>query len=239
MTRLALCLLVIFVAALPASVRAQTLDTASSEDVAIAFYKIAGLTPSFSAWAKDTKLYHDTPLARRPAIAAQEAERLKKAYTDYSPARDILNLATLAHVTLQETTAASPDQKQYTLSWTFMEDNGNFFPYEYRGMLFALVPQKVEDYENDTLTKDQYDRLKTALGNGKDARIILQLRGQYANPAEPMTLYDREVWPLAGMIAGVTLWGSDGALLWEKTANGYVSPQTQSLNALHEKPKAP
>lgn len=239
MTRFALCVLMALIC-LSVPARAQSVEVATPEAVAIAFYKVAGLQPNFSAWASDTPLYHDTPVARRPKIQAQEAARLQQAYQAYSPATHLLNVATSAVVTLDESPdPENPARLLHHLDWAFTSDNSDFFPYEYRGMVFALVAQKMDGFQSAAITADQYRYIKERLGNLKRVRLVLHMRGISANGSAPVEVFGEEVWALAASVTGVTLWSADGSLVWEKSASGYVSPQTKSLNDLHQDRAAP
>ncbi len=236
MTRIAFILL-IALAILPLSARAQSLDIVTGETVAIAFYKFAGLRPNFSSWAEDTPAYHEAPPARRERVQAQEAERLQKLYDNFSMAGNLLNVSTAVEVTLEEMPQEDdPLRKTYALSWKFAKGDADFFPYEYRDTLFALVPREVEKFQTADITEEQYIHLKDKFRRSNKATAILQLRGQYADSKAPVHLRGADFWALAATVAGISLWDSQGAILWENTASWYVTPRTQSLNDLHQAP---
>ncbi len=231
MTRFAFYCLLVLLAVSPAS--AQTIQPATPEDVAIAFYKVAGLKPGFTAWAEDTPRFHETPFARREKVLAEEAERLARAYDAYSPAVNTLNLVTKADVEIEATPDPDNSLKVHNiLRWRFTEDSGNFFPYEYRDMLFALVPQKMETFQEAAITPAQAKHIREKLGKGRNVPVIIQLRALQADAKKPVLLKGHETWALAAGVAGVTLWDKSGTMVWEKTAGWYTSPRTESLNQL-------
>lgn len=225
------CLLLTVWLAAPAL--AQSIKPVTPEEVAIAFYKVAGLKPSFASWAEDTQRFHEAPFARRDQVRAEEAERLSRAYETYSPATHTLNLSTSAEVELIE--EPDPDNSlivHHRLRWKLSEDNANFFPYEYRDTLFALVPQKIEDFQEAAITAAQAKNIKSRLGSGRAIPILIQLRALKADASKPVSVYGQDVWVIAAGVAGITLWDKSGGLLWEKSAGWYTSPRTESLNQL-------
>lgn len=215
--------------------RAQTNNVASAETIAIAFYKMAGLQPSFSSWAKDTSEYHHTPVARRPRAEAKISERMMQAYQEFSPARDLLNVATTAVVTLAEDADPdNPEQIHYSLRWDLDSENDEFFPYEYRDTVFALMPQGMEAYRTAPITREQYVYIKQRMGSVTRQRVLLHMRAQKAHGDAPVRIFGEDAWVLETAMAGVTLWDSKGSLLWERSADWYVSPETQTLNDLKQ-----
>lgn len=214
---------------------AQAPDVATPERVAIAFYKMAGLQPSFSSWAKDTSEYRHTPVARRARVEAKIAEKLMEEYQEFTPDRHLLNVATTATVTLSE--QADPDNPElvhYMLRWDLASENDEFFPYEHRDTLFALMPQGVEAYREAPITREQYLYIKERMGPVKRHRILLHMRAQQAHGDEPVRIFGENTWVLTTAMAGVTLWDAKGGLLWERSADWYVSPETQTLNDLKQ-----
>jgi hypothetical protein len=219
-----------------APARAQAPDIAEPEDVALAFYKVAGLRPAFAVWAEESERYHLAPVARRPRVLAEEAGRLLAAYNAYDPANDLLNVSTTALVTLRE--EPDPDnitRSRHFLLWDLDSKDGDIFPYAFRDTTFALVPHKLDSFKRAPISADQHRYLAERLGGTlKRARMVLHMRGQYADAQKPITMYGHDVWALVTLMAGVSLWADDGGILWEKSADWYVSPQTRALNDLKE-----
>lgn len=219
-----------------APAQAQTLDIVDAETVAIAYYKLAGLTPSFESWAEDTEEFHAAPLTMRDEVKAKEAARMRAAYTAFSPALNVLNVATQANIVLQEMPdPANAARSKYFLSWSYAKGDADFFPYEFRNSYFAIVPREMEPFQNAEINKDQYLYLKARIGRQKKATLILMLRANFAEADEPVHLRGKDFWALAANVAGVSIWDNEGSMLWENTAGWYVSPRTQSLNDLHVK----
>lgn len=215
--------------------RAQAPDVITPERVAIAFYKMAGLQPNFSSWAKDTSEYHHTPVARRPRVEAKIAQKLLEEYQSFAPDRTLLNVATTAAVTLTEQADAdNPEQIHYSLRWDLNSENDEFFPYEYRDTVFALMPQGMEAFREAPITREQYIYIKERMGSVKRHRVLLHMRAQQAHGDEPVRIFGEDTWVLATAMAGVTLWDAKGGLLWERSADWYVSPETKTLNDLKQ-----
>lgn len=220
-------------AAIPA--RAQAPDIATPEQIAIAFYKTAGLRPNFSSWAKDSEEYSLTPVARRPRTEARLAGQLQESFLRFSPQNDLLNVATSAVVTLSE--EPDPDditQARYFLRWDLDSQNIDFFPYEYRDTVFALMPAGLPAFQSAPITPAQYTYIKERMGNARRQRIVLHMRAASADSTGPVRIFGEDAWVLTTDMAGVTLWDGQGALLWERSAGWYVSPQTQQLNELKQ-----
>lgn len=202
---------------------AQNFDIADAEQVAIAFYKFAGLEPRFSSWAEDTQAYHNAPPMRRDEVREKEVSRLRAMYESFSKSGTLLNVATKVRVTVQEGyERRNETRKVYTIVWSYPDEETDFFPYRFRNMYFALIPRRMNSFHHGVLTLEQYEQLKKRIGAGKEATLILQLRGKFADGATPLHRDEIDFWGLSATIAGASLWDEGGQLLWEDTASEYL-----------------
>ena len=212
MTRI-LSLFVMIACLLPAPGGAQTLQEASAEDVAIAFYKTAGLTPKYSELIPRVSPYRDTPQARRTRVLEAEKYRLAAKWRDFKPGRSALVIRTPATLTLYGGEAGGA-LRGYGLK--LGEGEADYFLYEYAGHRFALIPLAASDKLKGPLDADAAAGLE-ALLNGRvfRASAVLRLVPVDAKTGFRVRAADGELyWPLGARIAGVTLYDR-GEMLWE------------------------
>lgn len=220
------------------------LRPSTTEEIVIAFYKTGGAVPNFDKWTKEREPYRTTPLARRPAMLERETVRLKNMYAAFDPRRDFLTIRTdaRAHAT-EQPDPADPARTTMALNIEFLAGDADYFPYDFMGERFAVVPKDLSDYMRPHLEKGQYDYLKAVLGNGKPVTFIMQLRPLTADLNAPFNLDGtgggpdakdgKGQWMFLTDIASMSVWNKAGTMLWEYTAPWYITPVRDSLLELH------
>ncbi len=209
----------------------------TSEDVAIAFFKTGGGTPDFTAWAQHHPDFNITPRMGIPALLASEEQRLIGVWNAYDP-RAPITIRTEGMVELM----TGPDKEgkdSYTMKITLPGGDAAYFPYEYAGNKFAVIPQKLEQIHLQTMPKEQFDLIYRNLG-GKlqgNVRIFVELIPFQAYIDRPYPLDGIDQWVLVSDIASLAILPKRGENpLWSYSAPWYVAPKTQQLRDLYHSP---
>lgn len=218
--------------------------SSTTEEIVIAFYKTGGAMPNFEKWIKEREPFRTTAPARRPQMLERETVRLKNMYTAFDPRRDFLTIRTDARArAVEHADPADPARMVMALNIHFLAGDADYFPYDFMGERFAVVPKDLADYMMPRLEKGQYDYLKAVLENGKPVTFILQLRPLTADMNAPFDLDGtgggpdakdgKGQWMFLTDIASMSVWNKAGTMLWEYTAPWYITPVRDSLLELH------
>jgi len=147
--------IVVVLSFVPVNVMAQAerIRLSTSEDIAIAFYRTANITPDFKKWIWQRKPYKLTPASQRPRVFEEEMARLQGTFQGFSKRRDRLTLRFPVDIKPTEQdgvyrmgmTLKGLDQAHY-LSMSFLEEQIAIFPY---GMDMVLNSQISEALYRD------------------------------------------------------------------------------------------
>ncbi|MEM6810873.1 MAG: hypothetical protein AAF549_00220 [Pseudomonadota bacterium] len=207
----------------------------TDEDVAIAFYRTGDIQPSFADWAKNTKRYKATPLARREAVMEEEVMRIKSLYFNYIPSRDYLFIQTSANVRPYVVSEQGSENETYHLEINFSQDeDAFFFPYQYQENNFAVLPMNLDDMLNVEISKGLYEELEGKTRGFTSYPFTILMRPKEALTDRPLEYNGVPQWILKTEIASAEIWSRRGALMWEYTAPWYISPNVETLNKLYE-----
>lgn len=216
----------------------------TTEDIVLAFYKTGGAVPNFEKWVKEREPYRTTALARRPETLEREITRLKNLYAAFDPKTDFLTVKTSARARAVEMLdPADPSRTIHGLAMEFDAGDADYFPYDFMGERFAVIPKELELHLNPVLPRTQYDYLLDVLEKGKPVTMILELRPAKADMTAPFDMDGtgggpdekdgKGQWMFLTDIASMSIWNRAGTLLWEYTAPWYVTPMRDSLLDLH------
>lgn len=209
------------------------LKFATSEDVAIAFYKSGGTVPNFERWIKETEPYNLTPWAGRAEMMQQEKSRLNLAYRNFDKDKDYLNIRTYVLLDPKEH-IDEKGQKTYSMKMIFSEaPEALYFPYEWLGERIVIMPHKIDKLMHTSLTEAQYDFIMRALPSSAKNTMIVQLKATEGDLSRPYQIDGLPQWVLKAEVVSLEVWSKQGSLLWEHTASWYVSPRTKKLNNLY------
>ena len=223
----------------------QDQKASTAEDVAIAFYKLGGITPKFTNWITEIDPYIHTPVARRPMVMEQERERLNKAYQNFRASEDFLIVLTKANLipTAHQERIKDKEGKQeiikhYNLEIDFGQNVDLFYiPYEFAGQNFMVVPDKIQSLTHHTLHEFDYNRIRTNTTQKKAVPLILRLKPYDADIEKPYNVDGLDQWALKAEIVSMETWDRKGSLIWEYSAPWYVSPNSKKIKKLYQERK--
>ncbi len=196
-------------------------QTATSEDIAIAFFKTANTNPDFDLWATANPRYRITAPARAKYFIEDEKKRLMEKWRDYDAKTDFVEIYAPVSVELKKTVDNSGDEK-YWMYMSFGKDNVTYFPYKFLEYQFAVIPHAIETMMIQPLQKDQFtmmvDDFKGAMHG--PAKLYLQLKPSKAYINQPYMIDGEEQWAMLTDIAGLLLKSRrSGMTLWHYSAD--------------------
>ena len=210
--------------------------TATAEDVAIAFFKTAETNPDFDLWAGGSSKYKSAAPARGKLIFQEEKQRLMRAWNEYDPQYDTLDIRTTVTLELK-TVMDEKNNEHYMMMFDFDRDDAIYFPYSYQDYRIAVIPQLIEKMLVQTLDKNQYEIIRQRIGNGGKAALLFQLKPVKAYIQQPYIIDNTEQWMFLCDIATLVLrTPRDGVNLWNYGADWFVSPETEKLRDLYKSP---
>lgn len=221
---------------MPASSYAQKrLTFSTTEEIAIAFYKTGGVVPNFERWIKQRDPYINTPWARMEGVYNQELSRLQLAYRNFKPKDDYLLIRTFVRlITEKETDDEGKDI--YKLKVVFIKaPDALYFPYDFLDERIMVMPDKLDIHMENIITKQQYDYISEAIPHSAKNTMIVRLLSKKADTKRPYMIDGMQQWLFTADIASLEIWSRQKRLLWEYTADWYISPHTTKLNDLYSK----
>ncbi len=237
---LAFLVLIGSVLVFPKGANAQEDDTASAEDIAIAFFKTAKITPDFEKWARGSNGFKTVAPAMVPEFLDKEKQRLARRWKAYDEQEHVFNVRTSAQVELK-VNADSKGKEQYWMYLSFMTGAATYFPYSFQDYNFAVIPQRMDQLMIQPLERLQYEAIfknfgESAKGSGW---LYMQMKPAKAYADKPYEIDGMEQWALMADIVTMSLLSTDGTALWNYGASWYVSPKTRELQDLYKKREAP
>lgn len=232
--RLLACLLITLMA--KPSLAQSSKKYASSEDVAIAFYKTANIKPNFENWVKKQEDYRHTPLGLRPEFMASELARLQNSYNTFNPETDYLTVRTTATIQTNEITLNEGETIQ-TISLNFGDsESATYLPYSFMDKNIMVIPDKFNKLKTHRINKIDYALLNNHLEHIKPRPFIMQLKAVKSDTNKPYNVDGIDQWAMITEIVSMETWNSDGSLLWEYSAPWYVAPNEQKIRNLYVDP---
>lgn len=192
------------------------------EKIIMAWYKQAGLTPSFEKWAALSPFLDEAKDSEIQAIVNRELNRLSKSFTEFDASKPLI-----VHTRLN-----LDDYSTIKNELTFSEFSpATFFAYSLYGEHVAIVPRDIKNFTVLPLTKDKMDDL---LGKSGGSRITaeLLLKPTLADTKEPFP-HDKVNYRLMlADIAEINFWTYDERnpqLLWTWRADWYQQKENNEL----------
>ncbi len=197
----------------------ERIRLSSPEDVAIAFYRTANITPDFKIWVWDRSPYVDTPAAKRKQVFEEELARLQQAFLSFNKRRDYLTLRIPVDINLSE------NGDEYNLDMKIKGvEQANYVSYPFLTMEFAIFPFNMDKIMNSKIDFDLYDRLRTLQQEKQTPYLVVVNEVTQADPSRPYEIEGASRWVLKTKIQFMTLYTQSGQVLWEYLAPSTLSP---------------
>lgn len=212
-----------------------TLQTSTTEDIAIAFYKKGSKIPNFDTWIIGQPPYNTTPWAMREKVLNDEKLRLVEKYQAYDPENDLIRIRAPIHINFE----TIPDKKNSNLLHNIMVITYNnagdesYYPYKFLDQYITIVPSNMKAYTSAALTNEQYDYIKNQISQSRNPTAYIELKPSVTDHEGPHNIDGLDQWIMTADIVSYLIINDEGSIIWEKTAPWYVAPQTQELNSLY------
>jgi len=213
---IALALLIV-----PLSVSAQSerVKLSSAEDIAIAFYRTANITPDFKKWIWQRRPYKLTPASQRPRVFEEEMARLQGTFQGFNKRRDRILVKFPVDINAVEKdgiykagmTLKGLDQAHY-VSVSFLEEHIALFPYGMDGIMDSVIDASV------------YAQLKEMNQIKAKPYALIVMQADEANVDRPYEIDGLQQWVFKTRIEALSLYTEEG-LIWE-----YSAPLNLRLN---------
>lgn len=206
---------VIDYAAAASSSAAAIDDITAPEIMAMVYYKLAGRTPDYTSFARQSAAYKAATPLEQENVLEQEADKIRQLYT----------LTTLAEPIIVS--------KEITLSPYSFKNKGfsieglgidTYFPAAFAGQKYALVIPRLQDYQwidaDEKTARDMAALLNKSKGK---PRLLLHINPTYADANGTMQLDGGDYWIIAGEVKRLVLYADINGIpreIWSKTVTG-------------------
>lgn len=221
-----------FIFSVPAAAQNKALTLSTGEDVAMAFYKMAGERPAFDKWIKANPPYNTTPLAGREEVYKKEKDRLSKKWDSLDLQKNYLTVK----ATVRARLLGSEGQKRQ-LEIRLPGGEVDYFPYLFMNEQYALIPDKLQSLLTAIPTEQELSFMTRHLGPMyKKFFLTIQLKPVQADTSGTHLIDNHPQWLFLSNVASLALWSPSGFLLWEYSAPWFITPSTDTLNDLYQDP---
>lgn len=208
-------------------------QTATTEDVAIAFYKTGNIVPNFDRWIRKSELYNNTPWAMREKLHKGEMDRLQLAYHKFNPEKDYLLVRTSSLLKIAEEDKELGNKK-YTLNAEFkLAPDALYIPYDFLDERIIIMPYELENIMKSEITQNQYDYIKKNAKKFTKLTTIIRMKPVESDFSRPHKIDGLEQWVFKTKITSIEYWNKDNKLVWEYTAPWYTSPHIIDIQNLY------
>jgi hypothetical protein len=182
---------------------------------------ISDRTPDFADWVKESPEYKKAELYERPDLVEKGKEDLKTTYGLLSTAEPIVLEVKM------KLSGYSPVGKGFLIQYF---SDTTYYRYTYMGNRYALVPNGVTAFQWLKAPKSFTDDIMEATDNGRDARLLLTLIPQTADP-KPMVLDGKPTHLMMAEVSKMELWSKDGTrVIWDDKMNTPTSTRSKLMN---------
>lgn len=213
-------------------------STSSAEDVAIAFFQTGGTNPNFEQWARSSQEYKVAAPAMANEVLSNEKQRLFKKWRSYKADENVLTVSGSVRIELKTVTTKEGNEEHW-MHMAFTEGAVTYFPYKFLDYAFAVIPQQIESMLIQPLQKQQYELFVQSFGGLKtgNATLSVQLKPSRSYLQQPYMIDNKEQWVLLCDVATLSLLNNrNSEPMWNYASDWYVSPITQELRDLYQKP---
>lgn len=189
--------------------------------IAMLHHKLTRQKPDFENWAARLPAVQNAARHEYAALLQQKSRELENAYNLLTPVEPVV-LQTPVRIS-----GYSHQQKGFLV--TSFNDM-TFFNYEYAGANYALIPDKIADYQWLKAPPELADSIMRETDNGQNAQIIITLTPLSAH-TDPLAINGGEFRLLMMRVYRMEIWSKDGTeIIWDSQMNNPGSPENNLLN---------
>ena len=225
-----LCLLT----GLSSSVRAQKkisdedFKITQKEKAVLGFFRLAGMAPDYESWIKAGPKYKSFPdkSKEKTDFLIEETLRLGQGYSNFNPAKTLLEFNTLVITTYTPPTGNKPALFHFKFP-SQTEDYIPVFEYPYGDNSIALVLNKFADFSTIKLTDDQYEKdLKTMPYQDEEytARLFIEVKLIKSDLERPIVHQNIYQWMMLGEVVYMRCQIIDPTNMGQTKLWEYISP---------------
>ena len=212
------------------------LKIASTEDIAIAFYKTGNIIPNFEQWIKQRDPYINTPFTMREELYEKELARLKLKYISFNPAENLLPINTTVSLDARKKKQADGTEKYYLIAKFKKAPDALYFPYDFLEERIALMPYSLDKFMTLEIPKGDYLHIMRDKLTSGNKMAIFHMRAHEADFTQPYKIDGIEQWVFKTKIAAVEFWNTDkNRFIFEYSKPEYSSQNTIDLQELFKK----
>ncbi len=210
--------------ALAANKTALLTPPTTSRGIGFLFYKLAGRTPDFDKAAMENDAYQKADPASRAQMLPAQRAALQTEFAGTDPEKQMIVIRTAVNMKAKITGKPS---LVVTLP---MQQGPIYFPYQWSGYNFAVIPDMIEAFLDIPLDITAVSAANSKIGGGS-VTMVLELRPTKAD-LKPMTLDGTKQWLLLTKIAGITYYNQYLQPIWSWQSPDFVRADSSSLQDL-------
>ncbi len=175
--------------------------------IAFIFYKLADRVPPFANIVKNTSEYRNSSDKGRQQILADEVRKMEIEFAGIDTRKEVIVVRSAVKLKV------SIGQKPGFVVSLPQSEGPVYFPYEYAGYNYAVIPGDIEAFMDLQLTQAEASAAGSRLRDGA-ATMVLELQPTAIDGRKPMRLDGLSQWLLMAKIVGVTYYNQFLQPIW-------------------------
>ena len=215
------------------------LSPSSAEDVAIVFYKTAGVKPNFKEWEKKKDEFKTKSLTETQNYIEKENQRFLKKWVEFDKTDSIININFSAKAIIKPLPLENSKEKP-TYNFYILTPNAQktYFPYIFQDTSFSVIAQDFEQFLSHKIEETQSFLILKNIDLNKEepVEVFISIQPQKAYTDKPEHIDGIDQWILMGRITSmrVVATKSSETLLYYG-APWYTSPAGKELKTIYDK----
>lgn len=199
------------------------------EEVALLFYKLLKTEPDFDTLAKESDWYKEAKKDDKPSILRKRSGQLQEKYYNDPLSGSIITLTGIVNV------RSGKKYDQDGLFVDFLNNETPYFPFQFKEMSIALIPDGIENFMFIPMEKLDAKYVEHQTIDSHEAILFMEIRPWAANSDNIEMLDDHPFFLMLGSIARFVLYNKQREQIWYYKADWYTTSSENVLRRLYRK----
>lgn len=204
----------------------------SAQDVAVLFFRLAGIAPKFGEMLRLDPAVQQLPLEEQGSFIEKKKLELDVQYANLDPKKSPIIIRSAVRVW-------PVHGKTPGLKIELPKTEIPYFPYSPFGQSIAVIPDNLDSYAFVPLSKTELAIAAAKIDLGGVSTLVLALQPITADMKTPVVLDSLPQWPLLTDIGYFGLYNKRLQAIWSEKAPWFTGAQDDLINLRATKPDLP
>jgi len=192
--------------------------------VYLIFHKLTGLRPNLAAALVSSEKYKNADAAEREILTLNFHNKFSNEFEALNVKESLITVITPVNME----TDLNGLRMKVSLVNRVDKNADIYFPYNWGGMSFAVIPDKIASFMEVPMPADQLKKIRR-LSDGYMQKMIVRLLPVSADKTSPIALDGVKQWLILSQIVSVEYVNSQGQTIWSWADNKYARSTSSEL----------